>query len=322
MTTVRSHYLPRTYLKHFLYEDELVMYKKGEKFFKDKSTPSPERIMKVRGEGGLNSVGLQNHLYNPEIDGITSDDLEEIFRELGENTYDATISEIEALKAGVDIPQIIKDRLCMMMASMRVRTPLFKYEIEEMDEGMRKRFMSEKMKQTSVEELIKQFKEINLDVSIEDVVAVREVIVNSEFSIKYPNSLFIKQAMGLILHLADVFHKMTMTICRSDGRFFITTDNPVVNFVPPEHVNFYEAPKALVTPHAEVFFPLSKNHALHLTWRKRDQNILVVSRKIIDIFNYNLAHNSFNFIFSPLEVSELQKFTTEYIPYPYKLTIT
>lgn len=323
MATVRSHYLPRTYLKHFLQDDELVMYKKGVKFFKDKTTSPLERIVRVRGESGLNTVGLKNHLYDPEMDGITSDDLEEIFREFGENTYDETITNIGQLNLNDEIPQLVKDRLCMMMAAMRVRTPLFKHEIEEMDEGMRKRLMSEQMKRTSVEKLVKQFKDHSgLDVSVDDAAAVKEMITNSGFSIKYPNSLFIKQAMRQILHLADVYHQMTMTICKSENRFFITTDNPVVNFVPPEHVNFYEPPRALVTPHAEVFFPLSKTYALHMTWRKKEQKLISISRKVIDIFNYNLAHNSFEFIFAPIELKELKKFTEEHIPYPYKFTIS
>ena len=80
--TVRSHYLPRTYLKHFLLEDKLVMYMKGEKFFKNPDTKPEDRILTVMGEEGLKNVGLQKHLYNPGVEGITSDDLEEIFRSI------------------------------------------------------------------------------------------------------------------------------------------------------------------------------------------------------------------------------------------------
>ena len=34
--TTRSHYLPETYLKHFLHEDQIFMYMKGKIFFDNK----------------------------------------------------------------------------------------------------------------------------------------------------------------------------------------------------------------------------------------------------------------------------------------------
>lgn len=133
-STVRSHYLPRTYLKHFLVNDELVMYMKGEKFFKDESKTPEQRIIKIKGEEGLKNVGLQNHLYNPNVEGLSSDELEEVFQKYGEDFYDITIAEIEDLPLGSKIPSKVKDNLSMFFASMRVRTPFFKKEIEDMDE--------------------------------------------------------------------------------------------------------------------------------------------------------------------------------------------
>ena len=121
---------------------------------------------------------------------------------------------------------------------------------------------------------------------------------------------------------ASIFHQMTMTICESDGRFFITNDSPFVNFVPPEHVNVYNSPKALVSQHSEAFFPLTKELAIHLCWKKDRERKTKISRKVVDIFNYNLAHHSFNYIFAPIKINELKVFTEEYIPYPFKITMS
>ena len=46
--TIRSHYIPQTYLKHFLLDDKLFMYKKGENFLKGLMTQK-KRILEVRG---------------------------------------------------------------------------------------------------------------------------------------------------------------------------------------------------------------------------------------------------------------------------------
>lgn len=321
MATVRSHYLPRTYLKYFFYEDTIFVYKKGKKFFDEKTKPE-DRILEVRGEDGLSNIGVEKHFYDPEMEGIDSDDLEEIFQELGENTYDATIAAVRTLPNSSHVPPDIKDPLCLLMASMRVRTPLFKKEIEEMDEQMRKHLMAANYERMSVEEVMQHAKEATgEEITAEFAAEIKKSFVNKRYALKYPNAYFIKFALLLVKEHINIFHQMRMTVYRSNGRFFITNDNPLVYFVPPEHVNVYNPPKGLVTPHCEVFFPLAKDLAVHLTWRKMEENLISTNREIVDRFNYNLSRNSLDYIFSPMKVNELEKFTQEHIPYPFKFTV-
>ncbi len=297
------------------------MYKKGEKFFEGGIKPE-DRILGVRGEAGLQNIGVEKYLYDPQIEGIDSDDLEEIFQELGENSYDATISEIENLRNGSPIPERVKDPLCLLMAAMRVRTPLFKKEIEEMDEQMLKHLMARNYERMSVEDVMEHAKEaMGHEITKEFAENIRESFVNKKYKLDYPNGYYIKHALLLVEEHVDIFQQMRMTICRSDGRFFITNDNPLVYFVPPKHVNIYNPPKGLVTPHCEVFFPLGKNLAVFMTWKKQAEVVQHASREVIDAFNYNLAHNSFDYIFAPMKINELQKFTEEHIPYPFKFSI-
>lgn len=321
--TVRSHYLPRTYLKHFLHENELFMYKKGEKFFKDASTTPLERILSIRGEDGLKNIGLENNLYNPDIEGITSDDLEDIFNELGEATYDTTIAAIRELRAGSAVPASIKDPLCLLMASMRVRTPLFKKELEDMDTQMRKHLMALNYERMSVEEVWRHAKEsVGHDITLEFAKELKDSFVNKKYKLEYPNAYFIKHALLLVEEHVNIFQQMTMTIGKSTNRFFVTNDSPLVYFVPPQHVNFYNPPKGLVTLHCEVFFPLAKDLAVHLCWRKEEQEVRTASREFVDITNYNLSHNSLDYIFAPMKIRELEKFTEEHIPYPFRFVIS
>jgi len=93
-TTKGSHYLPRTYLKHFLLDNKLHMYKKGENFFNTDLKPE-DRILTITGEQGLHNIGKKNNLYNPEVPGVTSDDVEKFFNELFEGDLDKVIGEIK-----------------------------------------------------------------------------------------------------------------------------------------------------------------------------------------------------------------------------------
>ncbi len=321
-TTKRSHYLPKTYLKHFLLDDALFMYMKGKKFFDEEKTPA-ERILKVGGEDGLTNIGLKNNLYNPEIDGISSDDMEEIFRGYGEDYYNELIYDISKLDDQALIPEIIKSKLAYFLASMRVRTPQFKSETEEMDTAFRKHFSKRHFELINPEEIVEvSKKEFSNEISLEEANKIKDCIVKQEYDLKYPNGFFIQMALMMINHYADIFHQMTVSIVKSDGRYFVTSDNPVVYFVPPEKVNFYHPPKALVSPFTELFFPLTKDLAVTLNWRKNEERITKTSRAIVEIFNNNITHHSFDFIFSPIQMKALNKFTKEHIPYPFKIRVS
>ena len=320
--TVRSHYLPRTYLKHFLLEDQLFMYMKGEKFFADGSKAPDDRILTVKGEEGLKNVGLKNNLYNPGIPEISSDDLEEIFQEYGENTYDENVAALEALPNGSLLPQEIKDSLAPLIAAMRVRVPLFKQEIEQMDESFTKHMMSRQYEGMSTEDVAKHYKEITgKEISEEMAAKVAKSFVDKDYKMEYPRGYFIKYALLMLNDHVDILHQMTWQVCRSD-RFFVTSDNPFVYFVPPQHTNFYVSPKSLVSQHSEAFFPLTKNMAVHLSWRKHPERVEAANREVVDGFNFNISRNSLDYIFSPMKMNSLKEFTEKHIPYPFGFRIS
>src|SRR3989344_1076592 len=318
--TKRSHYLPQTYLRHFFLDEKLEMYKKGEKFFKEEIEPE-KRIITIAGEDALINFGLEKDLYNPNVPNVSPDDLEAIFRAYGEDFYNALVADIEALPNNGLIPQDIKDKLCLFMASMRVRTPQFKAEIEEMTGTFAQHDMALRYGNMEPEEIMALLKEQHgKDITLEFAKEIKEKFTKKDYSLKYPNTLFLKMALLALNQHADIYCNMTMTICRSD-RYFITTDNPVVYFVPPEKVNFYSPPKSLMIPHTELFFPVTKNIGVTLNWRKTAEEVMPVGREIVDIFNYNVSHHSLDFLFSPMRMKSLEIFTKEHIPYPFKLVI-
>ncbi len=322
--TVRSHYLPQTYLKHFLLDEKLFMYKKGEKFFREGITPE-QRIVEIRGESALRNFGLENNLYNPEIPDITSDDFEQLFYEYGERYYTGLLEDIRSIPVGSLIPREIKDKLCPFIASMRVRTPQFKAEVEEMRSVIELHDVRRRFGNMTFEEFSHFCKEeLGYEVTDEQLRRIQDAINNANdhhVEIDYPNGFFLQMITLSLDYHADIYHNMTFNIYKSDSDCFITSDNPVTFFVPPERLNVYTSPKSLTSPFVEIFFPLAKDISVHITWRKEKEEVLSANRVLVGIFNYNLSHHSFDFIFSPLKMNDLNKFAHDFVPYPFRFTV-
>lgn len=321
--TVRSHYLPITYLKHFLFDEKLFMYKKGENFFKD-NINSENRILEVNGEAGLSIVGVENNLYNIGVGGISSDDIEDIFKEYGENYYNDVIRSVEGLKINQPIPDDIKNQLCTFIACMRVRTPQFKSEIDELASSFTKLTMTRKMEYTSLEQLKEEYRAISGEEwSDERLRRVRDTFIKQNYKLKYPNAHFLQFALSSLEMHANIFRDMEMVIFRSvNNRYFVTSDNPVVYFVPENKVNIYDSYKSLMSPYTELYFPLTRNLCILLSRSSLKEWLMSADRDYVDTINYNISHNSFNFIFSPIKMNAMKKFIDEYIPYPFKLTFS
>lgn len=320
--TTRSHFIPQTYLKHFLVDDKLFMYKKGEKFFK-KNIDSGKRILEVKGVGSLRNIGLKNNLYKINIGTFSSDDIEDIFREYGENFLNDTILKVGRMKDNDEIAIEVKEKLCIFMGAMLVRTPFFKKQTEDIDSSFRKHFVTLGLESESIEKIRKDLLNNGKDYSLEEIRIARDRLIEKKYELRYPNELFIKIALNSLEEYINIFREMKMVIIKNEqGRYFVTSDTPLVYFVPPEKVDFYNQPKSLMSKYTEVFFPLSKNLAIHLSRRDSIRETLnCVNRQMVDIFNDNISHNSLDFIFSPLKMNSLKKFTEEYIPYPFKVTI-
>lgn len=317
----KNHYLPRTYLKHFLLNDELFFYKKGKKFF-ESNLNLEQKIISVKGEGGLNTVGFENHLYCIEANKTNTKDVEDFFRECGENFLNETIDQINSKEIGDKIDKKIKDRLCLFIASMRVRTPLFKWETEEIESSFFKHEKKRKIENMTNKDFKKMMNEGKETYTDKEVKMVKKMFIEKKYDLKFPNERFLKVAFSTIERFYDIFNSMTMNIIRSrSDRYFITSDNPVVYFVPKDKVDVYNNCRSLVSCYTEVFFPLTKNLGIYLSRVEMSEILKEWNRKDVDLFNYNISHNSYNFLFSPLRMNSLKKFVEQYIPYPYKVTI-
>ncbi|NLK93932.1 MAG: DUF4238 domain-containing protein [Clostridiales bacterium] len=320
--TIRSHYIPQTYLKHFLLDDKLFMYKKGENFFK-RSNDSEKRILEVRGVDALKNIGLENNIYKLNIGSFNSDDIEDIFREYGENFFDDVVSKIDQIKEGEEINFEIREKICIFMGAMLIRTPFFKKQSEDIDSSLRKYFTALSLKNEDLKRIKKDLIREGKKYSIKELSIAKQRLIDGNYELQYPNEFFIKVALSSLEQYINIFREMKMVIFKNkEARYFITSDNPVVYFVPREKVNFYNPYKSLVSKHTEVFFPVTKNLAIFLSRRDNIREVLQYgNRGIVDLFNENISHNSLNFLFSPLKMNKLKKFVEEYIPYPFEIRI-
>lgn len=327
-----SHFLPRVYLRNFLIDDKLFVYKKGKKFFSDKISIE-QRILEAKGEGGLDNIAKENNLYRIEVSDLDPNTIEDLFRELTEDNFNDLVRQISIKKIGDRIEPDLKEKLSFFIASMRVRTPQFKWEIEEMAGNYLKMITNWLVNNTPLdkERLKREFKKDTGKILTDrDIEMVKKQISEGkldDIEVSFSNNnLFLKIALFLIGDYSKIFSGMKINIlAASKSDYFITSDNPVVYFVPKDKVDFYNNYKNLMSPYVELFFPLTKNIGIHLNRDKRLTETVMPAYSFtginfVDIFNYNISHHSKDFIFSPIKLSSLDKFIEKYIPYPFKLT--
>ena len=323
----RNHFLPETYLEKFLNKDNrLYVYKKGEEFFKN-GIKKEERLLIVEGSDGLNAIAVKNKLYIPEGESVKDKNIfEDFFAEEIESKYNDFLAFIEDnfFNAQV-IFKKYRDYIILLIASMISRTLHSKTEVEEIYKAHFQAYNWAQSFDKKGDEKMKKFikgkhpdmTDEKVDRAIKDYT---DMISKGKFGIKIPRNLFIKHIFQNINLYGWIISDMTIQILRcKEPDYFITTDAPVVYFVPKGKENFYFSAKSLGGPYTELYFPLSKNLCLFLSRLKLDVlSGLPVNKEIVDITNDNLSHNSRKFIFSPEKSPLLEKFLEEYIPYPFK----
>ncbi|MBP6946438.1 MAG: DUF4238 domain-containing protein [Candidatus Pacebacteria bacterium] len=320
--TKRNHYLPQTYLKHFLHEDHLFVYMKGEKFF-NADFNIERRILGVKGEEGLKNIGLENRLYDPGVEGIKPNDIEEIFQAYGEDTYDSLINTLEDIPLGGAISRELKWQVATFMAAMRVRTPLFKAEIEQMDEAVQKHLLAMEFGRMTPEEVQSFYRDqIGKDMTLELATSVQRGFAEKTYKFDYPNGHFIKYALLMLEHHAHIFNAFNIRVLRTEKIFFYTSDNPVVYFVPRERINAYVSPRTLMSPYTELFFPLSKNLCVVGNRRGSPDEMVKATIEYADICNLNIACQSNEYIFAPFKTNRLDKYIENYIPFPFVFRVS
>lgn len=320
--TKGSHFLPRAYLKNFLLNDELVMYKKGQKFFDEKTQPA-DRILTVQGEDGLNNVAKQNKLYFCEnIEGMSPDFMEDFFRERIEGKITPLLEEVRNLSLGDIIPDEIRELISLLMASTMLRVPKHKALIEELYLSfLQAHFELVELSSEEKEMMKANYKEATgKDVGDEFVNEAMERFLKGEFKIKISPELFVKTILNTLEYYSNIFYGMKMAILKSDGKnLFFTTDNPVAYFVPNDKVDFYNAQLSLMSQYTEAYFPLSKDFCVLMHRNEPPGILLPCSEDVYKGIENTLSCFSQDFIFSPLRNETLDDFAKEYIPYPFKL---
>lgn len=323
----RNHFIPKTYLEKFLDKDEkLYIYKKGEIFF-NKGIDKKDRLLIVEGRDGLNDIAVKKKLYIP--DGDIAEDrniFEDYFSQEIESKYNDFIAFVDDnfLNANTIFSKY-RDFIILLIASMMSRTLHSKMEMEDMYKVNfqiynRAQFFNPDNIEELKNNLKKEFPEITDIEAEKNIKEYQEMIEQGEFNIKLPRNLFIKHIFQNMEMYSEIISDMTIQILKCDeSNHFITSDAPVVYFVPSGKANFYFSQKSLGGPDTELYFPLSKNLCLLLSRQKIEVlSGIPVGDKIVNIINDCVSHNSRNFIFSSKTDQFLEKFIDKYNPYPFK----
>lgn len=324
----RNHYIPKTYLKKFLNkEKKLFVYKKGKDSFQEGMVKA-DRLLTIEGIDGLNRIAVKNKLYIPEGDAVEDKNIfEDFFNQEVESKYDDFINFVENNFSNTTaIFDKYKDYIIILIASMLSRTLHSKIEMEEM---YKVSFQAHNWAQSSNKNmipemkahLIKEFPTITEDKLDKVVKDYLEMVEEGKFGVTLPRNLFIKHIFQNLEMYGQLISGMTIQILQcKDPCYFITTDAPVVYFVPEEKVSFPYGHKSLGSPYTELFFPLTKNLCLLLSHKKMEVlSGIIVNKEMVDIINYNLSNNSRDYIFSPEKADFLEEFIENYIPYPFEL---
>ncbi len=326
-----NHFLPITYLKNFLHDDKLVMYKKGEKFF-SKEYGIEDRMTTFYGVKELNSICKENDLYTVTApDGTKSDFMEDFFVDLTEGGFNNLVDRVNSIEFLGFLPDDLRKEICTFMASMAVRVPAVKREMESIRtklfkhlvqriactprvrEDMRMQLQQNGYTSVSEDELTSDMNEAIDSLSAEDSIA--RAATNS----------FVEHILKNISYFDNIFSNMKMLVLKTtdENNFFITSDRPIVYFVPDHKVNLYNAPKSLVSQYTEVYFPLTKNYCVFLSRRDNisPNQVIPITKEAFDIIEDSISKNSQDYLFSPKKKHSLEPFIKEYIPYPYEFRI-
>ena len=322
--TVASHYLPRIYLKHFLSDDVLFMYKKGEKFFNEKTTPE-NRIVLVKGQTRLQNIPQESNLYLAEVPDLNPNTVEELFQEMIENDIDSIIREAELIKSDAQLPEELRKRISILMATMLVRTPNFKRELEESSTQFRKHTTSKTIEYVDRDLFRKTYEEkTGKKIDDDDLEKAIQDLRDGKYDLEWKNAYYLQFALSTVEKFAAIFFDMRMQLLIApSSRVFVTSDNPVVYFIPPEKMQapFY-SPRNLVHPHTEVFFPLTKQLGVTLNRRFLPDAAVAANREQMEIFNFNISQNSRDYIFSPIAMNSVRRYVETYVPYPWRFSIS
>lgn len=325
----RNHFISKTYLEKFLNNNNvLYVYKKGKQFFKQSITKK-DRLATITGKDNLINIGVKSNLYIPEGDfKLDRNIFEDFFNDEFDSKYNKFIDDINKLPFSKIIEKY-KEYIINLTSSTMCRTLHSKDEIEEMYKAnfqMHHKFRSrdENRIEFLKREMIKREPNIKKEEINEIIADYFKRIEDGRFKIKIPRNRFIKDMFEKMINISQIISDMNIHILKNQTVFpFITSDNPVVYFVPREKVNFYFSYKSLGGPYTELYFPLTKDVCILMTRRKeKDQDYMNISQGFLArTVNYNIAHNSKNFIFSSETNNFLDKFIEEYTPYPFQMVV-
>jgi len=259
----RHHHIPRFYLQRFASlrdRDEISTYdqQSGEAWSSTvENTAVEKHLYSVRMPDGKRNTELEDLLA--KIEGVAAPLLDKLLRDYQLDGED-------------------RARFASFVAMMYVRTNAYRRGFAELQgQGLQSIMYANAAHERAFHSSVKRYeKDVRLLTEEEKCQLRDDMLDPSRFILSIPREATLL-ALGTHDQLVPVIHEMTWTLLDCPkNRSLITSDNPVVMWLPPQHHDPGRG-AGFLHPKIEVTIPLSPNVCWFGHWRKPARNALQVS---------------------------------------------
>ena len=106
--------------------------------------------------------------------------------------------------------------------------------------------------------------------------------------------------------LAPILFRMNWSLVRPRHGFFITSDNPLVRWVPPDQISPMYGDGGFTHKSLNVTLALSPQLMLLLTWRDDIPQLTTIDRDFVEFWNSQRAYRAEQFLYAHLEHRDLE----------------
>ncbi|MDZ4733669.1 MAG: DUF4238 domain-containing protein [Nitrospirota bacterium] len=298
-TKKRHHQIPEFYLKRFAAPDTGQVWN----YDKQKGQAWPASVDSTAVESHLYSLTGEDGLHHTEIEDAISS-IEGIGAPL-----------LERIIAGDELLGQERYNFASFVAIMFVRTNAFRRLYAELHGNMK--MMNDYLVASNDEVFESQMERFQADcgeITDDQKQKLRATMLDPSDRIFLVDREYTLKALEYHDQLAPLLASMQWAIMDAPkgGRRFITSDNPVVHWVPPQYHHGFYGTGGVRNKHVEVLFPLSPDHCWVGHWSQELPGHYETTAEWVKQTNRILAGSAERFLYSHIQSSGILSLAKKY----------
>lgn len=295
----RHHQIPRFYLQRF-------------------SCPNTGRIWTYDKEAGkawprsVDDTGFERHLYSVTMDdGQRNTEIEDMIAKI-EETAAPLLQEVIS---GKDLSGQSRYDFASFVAMMLVRTNAFRRLYAEIHGNMRMaRDYGIASNDALFETTMQRFQADCGEVTDEQKQRLRAIMLDPSDYIIQVDREYTLLALGFHDALAPLISSMEWTVVEAPkkDRWFLTSDNPVTQWVPPQYCHPSRGTGGFRNKHVEVLFPLSPTLCWIGHWLQGTPRYMRHTTEWVKQTNRITADSAEKFLYSHVERAGILRLAKKY----------